>query len=217
MSGDAGTAVLAGSVARLETGDRHDRRGVVALTIVAVALTSAIVLIAVVALVGASARLSGSPTPETPGAAGTTGTPGTSPRRVTPTAAASATAPKAGGPAAREVRLDRGTGIDLESGAEKGQRTDGPTGGADLYLERFNFMQSSQGVFYPDEGPDANAESRCAQLIADDLDRAKEVIPTVGGQYCFLTSEGKHAWLRVKYADLTATDKGFVVLAVAVW
>ncbi|WP_158853568.1 hypothetical protein [Saccharothrix deserti] len=118
----------------------------------------------------------------------------------------------------REVRLDRPSGIDLESSGTKGRKTDGATGGIDLYLDDFNVLHANGGDFHKDGGPEAGARARCAEAIAAQHNAEPQLLPASPGmQYCFTTSEGRTAWLRVKHSALLSFDAGYVVLAAAVW
>ncbi|MEU7531908.1 hypothetical protein AB0A74_39665 [Saccharothrix sp. NPDC042600] len=192
----------AGHVRDVHVGDHHERRGIAALTVVAVALVVAVVVVVVVALVRSPATTSGSAAPETRRAA----TPGSTPADVPP--------PSADEPS-REVELVPGTGIDLDSDGTEVRRSAGPTGGLDLHMDSLGLLSPGKGVFHEDPGPAASRE-RCADSVANAPGEGR-LIPVVADlRYCFRTTDGRIAWLRTTSTILDPGEPR-VVLDVVVW
>ena len=121
------------------------------------------------------------------------------------------------GPAPRrEIKLSSRTGVDLDADELQAGRVDGASGDTDLYLNETGLLYTNGNGFADDLGNDQQARSRCTDAVAAGQNSAVEVLPIMAGmQYCFATSAGKIAWLRVKASNLTTSSS--VVLAVQVW
>ncbi|HUQ61620.1 hypothetical protein [Lentzea sp.] len=120
---------------------------------------------------------------------------------------------------AKEVRLQFKTGVDVDGDDTAAKRVEGATGKTDLYLSDFNLMYANGGGFADDRGPEQDARTRCTEAIESGQNSAPAALPaSEGTQYCFVTSEGRVAWLRVKSATLSSYDAPpAVTLAVHVW
>ena len=154
-----------------------------------------------------------------PAAEPTTDTSTTGPPATTPTnTSTQINTPADAGGAVSEVRLERGTGVDLEAGETKGSRADGAVGKVDLYLTEFNLLYANGGGFYQDRGPENQAKARCTEAVTAQHDATPAILPASPGmQYCFATSGGRVTWLRVKHSTLSSFDSAVVVLAIRVW
>ncbi|WP_329792410.1 hypothetical protein V1227_11010 [Lentzea sp. DG1S-22] len=123
----------------------------------------------------------------------------------------------AGGSRAREVRLARKAGADVDADGPVVQRTDGNTRATDLYLTGINLLQASGNGLFEDRGQEKDAQARCIETVA--TAQETPVIPAAAGlQYCFVTSEGRLAWLRVRSANLATLDSSaYLAVMVRVW
>jgi len=175
-----------------------------------------------------TATLLGSPGPSTTSSSntastGTTTTTGTSPASATGTT--DTTAPSPATPPtvfSGEVRLTYGTGVDLDKGQTRGVEVDGPNGDIDLFMKKYDPIASASvlangGNIYGDDGPEKNAQARCAQTLKAQEKPSLFYINN-GNQYCFATSRGDTGWMRINDYSLTegaVTD--YIVLNVKVW
>ena len=109
------------------------------------------------------------------------------------------------GSALGEVRLTPQRGVDLDSGKHESVDTEGPSGEIDVFLDSY-YLRANGGSFYRDDEADADSGSACS---TPPVNRARgsvaQVMPIVGEQYCFLTSERHLAWLRVNDAGGTGS------------
>jgi hypothetical protein len=116
-----------------------------------------------------------------------------------------------------QVRLQSGTGVDLEAGQVTGKRVDGPNGSVDLHFDVTAGLRANGGNIYEDRNSDNDAESHCLQYTTEKKDgRPAVAIYGSGGQYCFLTSDEHLAWLRVNDISGISTAQT-VVVDVRVW
>lgn len=120
---------------------------------------------------------------------------------------------------AKEVRLTRGTGADVDGTDVTAKPGDGAIGEVDLYLDQLNLVHANGGGFWSDSGPEEEARQRCTAAVAGGKYTNERIIPAASGtQYCFATSDGQVGWLRVKSADLSPAGSGaWSVLAVRTW
>lgn len=160
----------------------------------------------------------GSPTP-TIASSGTptTGSTTTTGASTTGTSVATAATSFSG-----EVRLTYGTGVDLDQNQTQGVEVAGPNGDVDLFLKKYDpiaspSMLANGGNIYADDGPEKDAQARCAQAL-----KAQEK-PSLfyvgnGDQYCFATSRGDTGWMRINdYSFRGVTVADYIVLNVKVW
>ncbi len=183
------------------------------------------VVAAVVAIAAYANDLSDNPS-DPPAAAAAQAGRGTVPRTTpaspvpSPTGAAVAAAVQFTG----QVKLDLATGVDLEKAQREGRDVDGANGAVDLYFAKEfldNELRANNSDFHADEGPEEEAQYRCARAVTQRNERG-ELQTTFGQiyafsmapgqQYCFRTSEKNLAWLRIN----DRTDR-FVVVDVTVW
>ncbi|WP_309114515.1 hypothetical protein [Saccharothrix sp.] len=111
-----------------------------------------------------------------------------------------------------------GTGLDLESAETKGRRSAGATGDMDLHLGESRMFTANSSAFFKDTGAGEGTRERCAEAVAVPEDGKAQVIPSRGDRYCFRTSTGRLAWLRVEHETvLDRAEDVVVVLDVVVW
>ena len=153
-----------------------------------------------------------------PEATPTNPTSGSTPNSApTPDTATKASAPADTSPA-REVRLQRKTGVDVDGAGAKAERADGAAGTMDHYLSEFNLLYANGSRFFEDHGSEQEARARCTKAVADEGSAAGEIFPVMGLQYCFVTSDRRVAWLRVKASTVSTFDSSAsAVLAIRVW
>ncbi|GAA3459157.1 hypothetical protein ACFFSW_08760 [Saccharothrix longispora] len=202
--------VQARTIGRIDHGNR-ERWGVVALAVLGLALVTAVVLVvALTTRTDATAyQVEGT---GRPGSADPL--PATSTRTSAPARTSGPAAPPSDG---LEVRLERGTALDLDIGQTEGQRAAGASGPFDVHLDQFNLLRSNSGGVHPYTGPPSEAGRWCADTLAAEP-RADPVFATSPGlRYCFATSDGHPATVTVKEADLATYDTGHVVLDARVW
>ncbi|MGM1063851.1 hypothetical protein [Saccharothrix sp. Mg75] len=202
--------VQAGTIGRIGDGGR-ERWGVVALTVLGLALVAAVVLVVALTTgadptttpVGGAARPgAGDPAPA-----------GSAPTSSTPASGSTPASPAAG----LEVRLERGTALDLDAGQARGRPADGATGPFDLHLDRFNLLRANGGGLHAYTGPPAEAGRWCADTLAGEPPADPVLATGPGLRFCFATSDGHPATVTVKEADLADFDAGHVVLDARVW
>ncbi|MCR3751802.1 hypothetical protein [Lentzea californiensis] len=148
----------------------------------------------------------------------TDGSPVTAPDGTVTTTSSRATTPVSGS-RAKEVRLTRGTGVDVDGDDPKATGGDGANGEADLYLDRTNLLYANGSGFFTDRGHEQKAQERCTEAVAGGENTDPSIFPAVPGtQYCFETSTGQVGWIRVKNSTLSSFDSdASAVLAVQVW
>ncbi|MFD5828009.1 hypothetical protein [Lentzea sp. NPDC060358] len=120
---------------------------------------------------------------------------------------------------AREIRLSAKTGVDVDGDDFTAKRADGANGKTDLYLNEYNLLYANGSNFADDRGPEQQAHERCTEAIANGDNTATTVLPALtGSQYCFVTSDGRVGWLRIKTTTLSSFDSSSsVVFAVRTW
>ncbi len=119
---------------------------------------------------------------------------------------------------AKEVRLNRRTGVDVDGDDTSAKSADGANGAIDLYVNENNYMYANGNDFSTDRGNEEQAQQRCTKAATTEK-KLSTVLPlSPGEQYCFVTSDGQIGWLRVKSSTLLdwETDSS-TVLAVRVW
>ena len=182
-----------------------------ALSVIIGAVMTLVIVLVVWKLVAAGnsqeATSTNPPAGSTPGTASTSGTSSTRPS--TPPVAS----------LAKEVRLLRNTGVDVDGDDTAAKRVDGANGKTDLYLNGYNLLTANGSGISEDRGPEQEARERCTEAVGNGQNAAPHVIPAVEGmQYCFATSDGRVAWIRVKTTTLATFDSSAsLVLAVRVW
>ncbi|XVV02513.1 hypothetical protein ACQPW3_34930 [Actinosynnema sp. CA-248983] len=163
----------------------------------------------------ATAATTTTTTPTT--SAGTTSQPATTSQPELPVGVGTSTEPWFTG----EVRLTYGTGVDLDKRQPEGVDVEGPNGDVDLFMNDLNdvavaAVRANGGELYADEGPEKDARVRCTATLKAQKDTSL-FYGYAGKQYCFATSTGDVAWMRINdiVEKKTATD--YVVLNVKVW
>ncbi|MFD9698797.1 hypothetical protein [Lentzea sp. NPDC059081] len=128
------------------------------------------------------------------------------------------TSSQVSGSPTREVRLVRGTGIDLDAADTEAEVSEGANGNLDLHFTEFS-VYANGGGFAADQGHEQLAEQRCTEAIRTRKNTADSVFPaTPGSQYCFVTSGGQYGWFRLKSSNVgSQSPSAAIVLAVRVW
>ncbi|MGN9774875.1 hypothetical protein ACTMS0_03720 [Micromonospora sp. H33] len=158
----------------------------------------------------AGAPTSGAATPGGPTSAGTAPTSPAVDMSGTPTAAAAGTV------FSDVVQLDKKTGVDLDDGRAVRRYAQDAT--VDLYLDWGYILYSSarHSAMYDDSnaGPEEGADARCRTYREAKRDTfAHKYIGGGNQQYCFTTSEGRHAWVQA----VNTVGDGGLILKVTVW
>jgi WD domain, G-beta repeat len=109
-------------------------------------------------------------------------------------------APHGGKETLLEVRLDPGTGADVDTGERKGKLVTGAVGPVDLFLAPSGLLFANGTDFYSQTDILDNAVlANCAEAVAARVRPEAQVLPVSPLQrYCFTTSDGRVAWLRPK-------------------
>lgn len=143
------------------------------------------------------------------------------PRTVTVTA--TATAPGHGSPPAStgaaqasdvstQVRLDSGSGVDIDAAAPRAVETSGPNGDVDLYFGDSGLMVSRSAMYYYNGGENT-ASVACPKAVAND--KPAPGGPTMlfaGSQFCVRTSDGKVGWVGCNDVKISSDHTGYIVL-----
>lgn len=138
---------------------------------------------------------------------------------TTQNGSASRTSAPANGPQAKEIRLTRETGADVDGDDNSARPSAGATDDTDLYLTDRTLLEASGTGFLTDRGHEDGAEKRCTDAVTARKNNEPGALPTtMGTQYCFRTSDGQIGWARVKTVALGVNDPdGFIVFSVRVW
>lgn len=205
-----GTSVQAGQ-AYGDVNVGTSRTTTISLPAVSVIIGSVLTLVIVLAVW----KLAGAE--NSPGAAPATTSPSldTSPQPETSTRSS---APAVAASPAKEVRLQRNTGVDVDGNDTRAKRADGLSGQTDLHLDGFNVLFASSNSLSVDHGDEKGAKARCTEAAAGDGSKGPALPGMAGLQYCFVTSDNRVAWIRVQASTLATFDSSaYVVLAVRVW
>jgi hypothetical protein len=120
-----------------------------------------------------------------------------------------------------EVRLAVDEGVDVDARQDVAEPADGATGGIDVFLGGgLGFSQltvSGDGVYAasPTDIPPANqAGTRCPKVVANSTPSPHGVVPVTGVSTCFVTSEGRVAFLTIASAALDGSE---AVVQIRAW
>ncbi|MFD5096068.1 hypothetical protein ACFWMR_36075 [Amycolatopsis thailandensis] len=128
--------------------------------------------------------------------------------------AASGTQPQEDKPAEgvpEQVKIDAGTGADLDGSRVAPVSATGPSGDIDLFYDGGNLTSNRSGLFYY-YGTEQEAKVACPKIVSEgkDVVPGPEVIST-GGKHCLRTSKGTVGWIGVN--DVKIDDNsGYIVL-----
>ncbi|WP_410611680.1 hypothetical protein [Amycolatopsis sp. lyj-109] len=137
------------------------------------------------------------------------------PRTVTVTATAPPNAPppastgaaQASGVSA-QVRLEAGTGVDLDAADPRAVETTGPNGDIDLYYSGVLITANRSATYYYNGGEQA-ASAACPKAVANDKPaQSGQVVLAAGYQFCMRTSDGKVGWVGCNDVKVS----GYIVL-----
>jgi hypothetical protein len=136
---------------------------------------------------------------------------------VTTTAPGSGVPPASTGAAqasdvSTQVRLDSGTGVDIDAAAARAVETSGPNGDVDLYFGDSGLLVGRSAMYYYNGGENT-ASVACPKAVAND--RPAPGGPTVlspGSQFCVRTSEGKVGWVGCNDVKISSDHTGYIVL-----
>lgn len=123
-----------------------------------------------------------------------------------------------------EVQLEIETGADLEGGQEnggqiRGEHSQGAIGPTDLYLDLYGLLHGAHDGLYEAQGLERDAHTRCTETINSGRSPG-EVFPSYPNlyYYCFVTSDNRLAWVRVKASTTSSyTERKYVILQFKVW
>jgi len=110
-----------------------------------------------------------------------------------------------------QVKLDAGTGVDLDAPGAGPVSASGPNGDVDLYYDGGNLTSNRKGLFYY-YGTEQEAKAQCPKIVSE----GKGTVPGpqvifAGGQQCLRTSKGTAGWISVN--DVKIDDNsGYMVL-----
>jgi hypothetical protein len=112
---------------------------------------------------------------------------------------------------AAQVRLDSGTGVDIDVADPRVVETSGPNGEIDLYFDDRGLTVTHAAMFYY-YGTEADANVGCPKAVANDSPAPGPSVMASGGQFCIRTSTGEVGWIGCN--DYKATDNrtGYIVL-----
>ncbi|WP_155543347.1 hypothetical protein [Amycolatopsis camponoti] len=141
------------------------------------------------------------------------------PRTVTVTATKPGTAPpptSTGAAQASEVstqvRLESGTGVDIDAPDARAVETSGPNGDFDLYFSDPGLMVSRSAMYYYNGGENT-AVVACPKAVANDKPApGGPVVLSAGSEFCVRTSAGKVGWVSCNDVKSSSDHTGYIVL-----
>jgi hypothetical protein len=111
-----------------------------------------------------------------------------------------------------QVRLDSGTGVDIDAAAARAVETSGPNGDVDLYFGDPGLMVSRSAMYYYNGGENT-ASVACPKAVANDKPApGGPTVLSAGSQFCVRTSEGKVGWVGCNDVKISSDHTGYIVL-----
>ncbi|MEU4248075.1 hypothetical protein AB0F15_11730 [Amycolatopsis sp. NPDC026612] len=111
-----------------------------------------------------------------------------------------------------QVRLESGSGVDIDAPDAHAVETSGPNGDVDLYFGDSGLLVGRSAMYYYNGGENT-ASVACPKAVAND--RPAPGGPTVlspGSQFCMRTSEGKVGWVGCNDVKISSDHTGYIVL-----
>lgn len=147
------------------------------------------------------------------------GAAGVPPRTVTvtstvpqPAAPPGSTGAEQAGDVSTQVRLESGTGVDLDAPAPRAVETSGPNGDVDLYFADAGLLVGRSAMYYYSGGENA-ASAACPKAVANDRPApGGPIVLSAGNQFCVRTSEGKVGWVGCNDVKAASDHTGYIVL-----
>ncbi|WP_410592990.1 hypothetical protein [Amycolatopsis sp. lyj-23] len=136
-------------------------------------------------------------------------------RTVTVTAAKPPDAPTGAAPpgdVSAQVRLDAGTGADLDTAVPHAEKAGGPDGDIDVYFVDPGVMITRSAI-YSYSGGERQASTGCPKAVAED-----KPVPGAnfalgpGTEYCVRTSAGTVGWISGNDLHSSGDHSGYLVL-----
>ncbi|MDQ7807741.1 hypothetical protein Q5425_28740 [Amycolatopsis sp. A133] len=111
-----------------------------------------------------------------------------------------------------QVRLDSGTGVDIDAADPRAVETSGPNGDVDLSFADSGLMVGRSAMYYYNGGENA-ASAACPKAVANDKPApGGPVVLFAGSQFCMRTSEGKVGWVSCNDVKVAGDHTGYIVL-----
>ncbi|WP_103335909.1 hypothetical protein [Amycolatopsis sp. CA-126428] len=136
-------------------------------------------------------------------------------RTVTVTATKPPDAPTGGAPesgVSSQVRLDAGTGVDLDAADPRAEKASGPNGEIDIYFVDPGMMVT-RSAMYDYRGGEKQASAGCPKAVAEDQPTAGANFGlSTGKEFCVRTSEGRVGWVECNDLHSSGDHTGYVVL-----
>ncbi|MFB9690794.1 hypothetical protein [Amycolatopsis plumensis] len=111
-----------------------------------------------------------------------------------------------------QVRLESGTGVDIDAADARAVETSGPNGDVDVYFGDQSVLVNRSAAYYYSGGEDA-ASTGCPKAVANDKPApGGGVAMTPGSQFCVRTSEGKVGWVGCNDVKRADDHTGYIVL-----
>jgi hypothetical protein len=145
------------------------------------------------------------------------GAAGAPPRTVTVTATKPGTAPAPTGAAqasdvSSQVRLDSGTGVDIDAADPRPVVTNGPNGDIDLSFADSGLLVGRSAMYYYNGGENTAAVA-CPKAVANDKPApGGPAVLSAGSEFCMRTSGGKVGWVGCNDVKISSDHTGYIVL-----
>lgn len=111
-----------------------------------------------------------------------------------------------------QVRLEAGTGVDIDVPDPRAVDTAGPNGPIDLFFDGQSVRVTRSAMYYYSGGEDA-ASTGCPKVVANDRPApGGGVSLSAGSQFCMRTSEGKISWVGCNDVKPAGDHTGYLVL-----
>lgn len=115
------------------------------------------------------------------------------------------------GDASAQIRLDDGTGVDLDVPDPRAVEANGPNGDIDLYFD--SGLAVNRSAMYYFSGTENEAAVGCPKAVANDRPApGGATVVTAGGQFCIRTSDGTIGWISCNDAEYSSSRTGYIVL-----
>lgn len=118
---------------------------------------------------------------------------------------------QASGAVSAQVKLDAGTGVDLDAAEPRAVQASGPNGDLDLYFSEQGLTATHSALFYY-YGKETDAKVGCPKTVANDKPIAGLVIPSVSGQFCLRTSKGAIGWFNGNDLKMAGGPTDYLVI-----
>jgi hypothetical protein len=110
-----------------------------------------------------------------------------------------------------QLRLDAGTGVDIDAAGPHAVEASGPNGDLDLYFND-GLLTATHSALFSYYGKESDAKVGCPKTVANNQPFPGSVVTFVGSQFCLRTSKGAISWFNVNDIKTTNGPTGYLVI-----